>query len=114
MNSGAIQVRRDGAFAEVILANPGKRNALSSDVIRELVEAFEEVGRGDARGAILGATGPVFCAGHDYEDMIGRDLGGMQSLLLECTRLMRTIQGIPQPVVARVQGLATGAGCQMA
>src|SRR5438093_11569895 len=108
MSSGPIQVRRDGAFAEVILDHPGKRNALSSEIIRKLVGAFEEVGRGDARGVILGATGPVFCAGHDYEDMLGRDLEGMRSMLLECTRLMRTIQGLPQPVVARVQGLATG------
>src|SRR5262249_57147579 len=55
----------------------------------------------------------VFSSGHDFADMVERDLAGMRRLLATCTDLMLTIQRLPQPVVARVQGLATAAGCQL-
>ena len=55
----------------------------------------------------------MFCAGHDYADLVNRDLAGMRALLALCTEMMNAVQSIPQPVIARVQGLATGAGCQL-
>lgn len=92
---------------------PQRRNALSLQHMLELTEAFREVGRSNARGVILAANGPVFSAGHDFGDMVGRDLMAMRELLQTCTTLMETIQLIPQPVLARVHALATAAGCQL-
>jgi enoyl-CoA hydratase/carnithine racemase len=79
----------------------------------ELTSVFREVGDTTTRGVILAANGPVFSSGHDFADMVGQDLIFMRKLLSTCTTLMETIQSIPQPVLARVQGLATAAGCQL-
>ena len=92
---------------------PEKRNALSLSHMQSLTAAFEEVGASDALGVILAARGPVFSAGHDFADMAGADLGQMRALLFACTEMMNLIQSIPQPVIARVHGLATAAGCQL-
>jgi enoyl-CoA hydratase/carnithine racemase len=92
---------------------PERRNALSLAHLRELVDAFARVGQTDARGVILAGNGPVFSAGHDFADMAGADLAAMRSMLTTCAELMSTMQAIPQPVVARVHGLATAAGCQL-
>jgi enoyl-CoA hydratase/carnithine racemase len=92
---------------------PERRNALSLAHLRELVDAFARVGQTDARGVILAGNGPVFSAGHDFADMAGADFAAMRSMLTTCAELMSTIQAIPQPVVARVHGLATAAGCQL-
>jgi enoyl-CoA hydratase/carnithine racemase len=108
-----IALVREGDFAVVRMRRPEQRNALSEDHLGELLHAFQEIGRGDARGAILAADGPVFSAGHDFGDMAGRDLAGMEKLLAVCAEVMQTLQSIGQPVVAQVQGLATAAGCQL-
>jgi enoyl-CoA hydratase/carnithine racemase len=108
-----IAVERSGDFATIIMNRPQRRNALSLEHMRELITAFGEVGNGDARGIVLAGNGPVFSAGHDFADMAGADLPYMRSLLTTCTDLMTLIQQVPQPVVARVHGLATAAGCQL-
>jgi enoyl-CoA hydratase/carnithine racemase len=108
-----IRVELRDAYAEVTLAEPKRRNALSFDVLTELWRAFERLGESEALGVMLSAEGPVFSAGHDFADMAGRDLQAMRQLLRRCTDLMQTIQAIPQPVLARVHGLATAAGCQL-
>jgi enoyl-CoA hydratase/carnithine racemase len=92
---------------------PERRNSLSRAHMTELLDAFRRAGESDARGVILAGNGPVFSAGHDFADMAGADLAAMRSLLQLCTELMTTMQAIPQPVVARVHGLATAAGCQL-
>jgi enoyl-CoA hydratase/carnithine racemase len=82
--------------------------------MRELITALSTAGDApDTRAVVLAAAGPVFSAGHDFGDMVERDLEGMRRLLATCTELMLTIQRLPQPVVARVQGIATAAGCQL-
>jgi len=108
-----IEVARDGDFERVTMCRPERRNALSEEHLRELLHAFETIGKGASRGAILAAEGPVFSAGHDFADMSGRDLAASERLLGVCAELMRTIQSIGQPVVAQVQALATAAGCQL-
>src|SRR5690348_5714044 len=108
-----ILVERSGAFATITMNRPQRRNALSLEHMRELIAAFGEVGNGDARGIVLAGNGPVFSAGHDFADMAGADLPYMRALLSTCTDLMNLIQHVPQPVVARVHGLATAAGCQL-
>ena len=108
-----IKFASEGEFSIVTMGRPAERNALSEDHLRELLEAFRSIGEGKARGAILAAEGPVFCAGHDFSDMADRDLPAMRRLLEVCADLMKTNLGIPQPVIAQVEGLATAAGCQL-
>src|SRR5262249_17813144 len=67
----------------------------------------------DVRAIVLAGNGAVFCSGHDFADMVERDLDGMRRMLETCTDLMRTMQRVPQPVVARVHALATAAGGQL-
>jgi enoyl-CoA hydratase/carnithine racemase len=108
-----VLVQADGPFATIIMNRPERRNALSLEHMRELTAAFRQVGESDARGVILAGNGPVFSAGHDFADMAGADLGTMRELLWTCTELMTTMQRLRQPVIARVHGLATAAGCQL-
>src|SRR3954451_24043145 len=108
-----IVVERSGDFATVTMNRPQRRNALSLEHMRELITAFGELGNSDALGIVLAGSGPVFSAGHDFADTAGADLPYMRALLSTCTDLMNLIQHVPQPVVARVHGLATAAGCQL-
>ncbi len=102
-----------GEFATVTMNRPRRRNALSLAHMRELIAAFSQVGDSDALGVVLAGNGPVFSAGHDFADVADADLAAVRSLLRTCTELMTLMQQIPQPVVARVHGLATAAGCQL-
>src|SRR5262249_26564748 len=80
----------------------------------ELIAALEELGdRRDVRAIVVGGAGPVFSSGHDLGEMVGRDLAYYQRLFDVCTELMETIHRVPQPVIARVHGMATAAGCQL-
>ncbi|MGE5136066.1 MAG: enoyl-CoA hydratase-related protein [Gemmatimonadota bacterium] len=108
-----ILVERSGEFATVTMNRPQRRNALSLAHMRELIAAFTELGESDALGIVLAGNGPVFSAGHDFADVAEADLGAVRSLLKTCTELMDLMQQVPQPVVARVHGLATAAGCQL-
>jgi enoyl-CoA hydratase/carnithine racemase len=108
-----VRVEREGEFARVTMDVPERRNALSIEHMDQLLAAVREVGAGDARGLLLAAEGPVFCAGHDFGDMVGADLQAMRALLARCAEMMLALQSIPQPVLARVHGLAVGAGCQL-
>jgi enoyl-CoA hydratase/carnithine racemase len=113
MDFEQIVVTERGPFTTITMDRPERRNALSLAHMRELIEGFRQVGASDARGVILAASGPVFSAGHDFSDMAGADLVAMRELLWTCTELMTAIQRLPQPVIARVHGLATAAGCQL-
>jgi enoyl-CoA hydratase/carnithine racemase len=108
-----IAVSTTGAITTVTLNRPDKRNALSLPLMLELTEALQAVGRGAARGVILAANGPVFSAGHNFADMAGASLAQARELFAVCTRMMDTLQALPQPVIARVHALATAAGCQL-
>jgi enoyl-CoA hydratase/carnithine racemase len=108
-----VLVKRDGPTTRISMNRPQRRNALSEQHLRELLAAFEEAGRGDSSGIVLAGEGPVFSAGHDFADVASRDEQRVRELLELCTSLMRTIQSVPQVVIARVHGLATAAGCQL-
>jgi enoyl-CoA hydratase/carnithine racemase len=108
-----VLVERSGDFATVTMNRPQRRNALSLAHMRELITAFRQIGDSDALGIVLAGNGPVFSSGHDFADIADADLPAVRSLLLTCTELMELIQQVPQPVVARVHGLATAAGCQL-
>jgi len=108
-----VLVERSGEFTTITMNRPQRRNALSLDHMRELIQAFSAAGNSDALGIVLAGNGPVFSAGHDFADVADGDLSAVRSLLITCTDLMSLIQQVPQPVVARVHGLATAAGCQL-
>ena len=108
-----VLVERSDDFTTITMNRPQRRNALSLEHMRELIAAFRAVGESDALGIVLAGNGPVFSAGHDFADVADADLSAVRSLLLTCTELMTLMQQVPQPVVARVHGLATAAGCQL-
>lgn len=108
-----VLVDRAGDFATITMNRPERRNALSTAHMRELRAAFEEVAQSDALGIVLAGNGKVFSAGHDFADVAAGDMDGVRHMLDVCTSLMDTVQSVPQPVVARVHGLATAAGCQL-
>src|ERR671924_364006 len=113
MSEPDVLIRREGDFATITMNRPQRRNALSLTMLRALLAAFEQVGASDALGVVLAGNGPVFSAGHDFADVAGADYAAVRTMLRTCTELMRLMQQIPQPVVARVHGLATAAGCQL-
>jgi enoyl-CoA hydratase/carnithine racemase len=110
-----ILVERDGAIGTVTMNRPEKRNALSEALMGELMHAFRDLGRDrEVRAVVLAGNGPAFSAGHDLREMQARDIGAYRRIFDVCTELMTAIQAIPQPVVAKVRGIATAAGCQLA
>jgi enoyl-CoA hydratase/carnithine racemase len=114
MSYQTITVCFEDSLATVCLNRPDKRNALSLLCMRELIEVFGNIGRTpEIRAVILAAAGKAFSSGHDLSEMTGRTLPEYRELFNVCTDLMHKIQSIPQPVVARVQGIATAAGCQL-
>jgi enoyl-CoA hydratase/carnithine racemase len=109
-----IDVKACEGIVEITLNRPEKRNALTLAMIEEVSAALRETAVGPAWGIILRANGPVFCAGHDFDDMVTRDLQAMRQLMHACAEMMELIHEVPQPVLASVQGAAIGAGCQLA
>jgi enoyl-CoA hydratase/carnithine racemase len=109
-----IIVERDGPLSTVTMNRPERRNTLSIALMRELTDAFDVLGRdGAVRVVIVAGNGPAFSAGHDLREMIGSDEAVCQNVFAVCTELMLKVQQIPQPVIAKVHGIATAAGCQL-
>jgi enoyl-CoA hydratase/carnithine racemase len=97
------------------LNRPRSFNALSEAMLAALQREFETIARDDSvRVVILAAEGKAFCAGHDLKEMRAKpSLDYYQRLFAQCSDMMLTIQRLPVPVIARVQGIATAAGCQL-
>jgi enoyl-CoA hydratase/carnithine racemase len=96
------------------LNRPDKRNALSVELLGQLENAIEAIAADtDARVVVLAARGPVFSAGHDLSEMVGQSAEAYRELFELCSRVMLGLRRLPQPVIARVHGLATAAGCQL-
>jgi enoyl-CoA hydratase/carnithine racemase len=109
-----VVTARDGTVATVTMDRPERRNALSVAHMRELTAALQAVGEDRSLGVVvLAGAGPAFCAGHDLGEIAGADEDGLREVFDVCVALMETVQSIPQPVIARVQGIATAAGCQL-
>jgi enoyl-CoA hydratase/carnithine racemase len=109
-----LDVRTDGGVVFLTLNRPEKRNALSHALLAELEDVIGEVSRDTtARVVVIGARGPVFCSGHDLSEMRARSEDDYRELFAACSRVMLGLRRLPQPVVARVQGVATAAGCQL-
>jgi enoyl-CoA hydratase/carnithine racemase len=113
-SSAAVLVHQDEPAARITLNRPEKRNALSLAVMQGLIDTLRHVSDDpDVRVIVLEAAGPAFSSGHDLSEMIDRDVAFFHQLFEVCTELMETIHRLPQPVIAKVQGMATAAGCQL-
>src|SRR5678816_3423363 len=114
MTTEQVLVEVAGDLATVTLNRPDRRNALSEAMLRDLGSALERAASDPGvRAIVLAANGTVFSSGHDFSDMVDRDLDGMRRLLRVCADVMLGLARLPVPVVARVQGIATAAGCQL-
>ncbi len=103
-----------GVFT-LTLNRPLAFNALSEALLSALQDALGVVARDEgARAVVLAAAGKAFCAGHDLKEMRAEpSLAYYQALFAQCTKVMLAVQQLPVPVIARVQGIATAAGCQL-
>ena len=110
-----VRMETEGHLAVVTLNQPSRRNALSLELMLELISCLDqiEVDR-SVRAVVLAAAGTAFSSGHDLNEMVGRDINEYRKLFGVCTELMTKIQSVPQPVIAEVEGVATAAGCQLA
>ncbi len=108
-----LRVLRHAHTTTITLSRPERRNPLTLNTIEELISALNDAADSDALAVVIAADGPVFCAGHDFSEMLDKDLSQVQHLFARCASLMTRLAQIPQPVIASVHALATGAGCQL-
>lgn len=109
-----VLLERQGAIATITLNRPERRNALSLDMMLELIECLNGIASEPGLSVvILAAAGRAFSSGHDLHEMTGAQIPVYRRIFDVCTELMTRIQSIPQPVIAQVQGIATAAGCQL-
>jgi enoyl-CoA hydratase/carnithine racemase len=109
-----ITVEREGTTGRLTLNRPTRRNALSLALMQEAIAALQELSADpECRVIVIAGNGPAFSAGHDLSEMRGRERAFYDELFTVCTQLMQTIHHVPQPVIARVHGIATAAGCQL-
>jgi len=114
MSEPLLRVGTAGPVATIRLNRPRQRNALSMDLMRDLIAVLEGIGTNrEVAAVILAAEGSAFCAGHDLNEMVDRNVNEYRQIFDLCTDLMTAIQRIPQPVIAQVHGMATAAGCQL-
>ena len=105
----------EGETAFITLNRPEKINALSKQMIGEIIDALSGVSADESvKVVIIKAAGKHFCAGHDLKQMVGDGIKEYKFIFDQCTKMMQMIHEIPQPVIAQVQGVATAAGCQLA
>lgn len=131
-----VKRSQEGAIARLTLARPAQFNALSSALLTQLGDALRQIANdASVRVVVIAAEGKAFCAGHDLQEMLAmagetrtpqqfhpspqtlptpqNPPPGLETLFAQCSRLMMGIQRMPQPVIARVHGIATAAGCQL-
>jgi len=110
-----LQQRDERGVVTLTLNRPQSLNALSEAMLAALGEAFVALAEDESvRAVVLGASGRAFCAGHDLKEMRAEpSLEYYERLFAQCSTVMLAIQRLPVPVIARVHGLATAAGCQL-
>lgn len=111
-----LQVTKDArGVVTLTLNDPARFNALGSEMLAALQEALNGLAGDDTvRVVVLAGAGKAFCAGHNLKDMAAHpDLAWYQQLFTQCSRMMLSLHQLPVPVIARVHGMATAAGCQL-
>ena len=107
--------RDDGGVATLTLNRPQARNALSVAMMSAIEDALDAIANDrSVKVVVLAASGPGFCAGHDLRELRATpDRQYYEAVFAQCSRMMTGIVKLPQPVIARVHGIATAAGCQL-
>jgi enoyl-CoA hydratase/carnithine racemase len=110
-----VELDRDDIVAHLVLNRPERRNALSQEVMVEMLQALDAVASDETtRVLVIEGRGPAFSAGHDLAEMdANRAADFYEELFATCVRLMTRVHELPQPVIAKVHGVATAAGCQL-
>ncbi len=112
--ASGLLIESAGGVVRVTLNRPERRNALSEALLTELSATLASIAADKtARVVVLAAAGTVFSSGHDLSEMPGRAEDEYHTLFARCSQVMQQLRTLPQPVIARVQGLATAAGCQL-
>ncbi|HEX4926776.1 MAG TPA: enoyl-CoA hydratase [Burkholderiales bacterium] len=112
----AILLREDrDSICTLTMNRPAQMNLLTSEMLSSLQQALESIEKDTSiRVVILAAAGKGFCAGHDIKEIRAlEELPKIEALFAKCSRMMQTLTSLPQPVIARVQGAAAAAGCQL-
>jgi enoyl-CoA hydratase/carnithine racemase len=115
MDQALLESRDARGVVTLTLNRPASFNALSEELLAALQAALDKLhGDDSVRAVVLAAAGKAFCAGHHLKEMIARpELAYYQKLFAQCSRMMLALQKLPVPVLAKVQGIATAAGCQL-
>ena len=115
MDTLVLKTMDDRGVVTLTMNRPEAFNALSEAMLEALQRELDAIGADErARVVVLGGAGKAFCAGHDLKEMRAvPTLGYYERLFAQCGRVMMTILRLPVPVIARVQGIATAAGCQL-
>lgn len=109
-----LLVELSDRVGRITLNRPERRNALSLELLSELHDLLADIADdAETAAVVIEGAGPVFSAGHDLSEMIDRDSSFYSKLFDRCTEVMMGIQALPQPVIAKVHGVATAAGCQL-
>jgi enoyl-CoA hydratase/carnithine racemase len=115
MASRLVEVCTGTPIARLILDRPERRNALSVAMMHEMLAGLDLVAADrTARVLVIEGRGPVFSAGHDLDEILEtRSSNSLEQLFETCAALMMRVHTVPQPVIAKVHGVATAAGCQL-
>lgn len=115
MSDLLLQSRDDRGVVTLTLNDPTRFNALGTQMLSQLHDALDDIAQdAHVRAVVLAAHGKAFCAGHNLKDMAAQpQLSYYQALFAQCSRMMLRIARLPVPVIARVHGMATAAGCQL-
>jgi enoyl-CoA hydratase/carnithine racemase len=105
---------RDG-ICTLTMNRPQQMNLLTGEMLSALQKAFDEISSSrEIRVVVIAGAGKGFCAGHDLKEIRAlKELPKIEALFNQCSRMMQTIPQLPQPVIAKVQGAAAAAGCQL-
>jgi len=112
----SILFEKDGAVGYITLNRPEQRNALSLELMDEMQKQIDSLSEDrSVKVIVIKGNGPSFCVGHDINELVGEDydLEHFQNVFSICSKLMQSLQEIPQPVIAQVHGAALAAGCQL-
>lgn len=115
-SADAVLLRADrNGVAWLTLNRPAARNALTLGLMAALTDEMDRIAHDPAvRVVVIGGAGPAFCAGHDLREMRSRpERAAYEETFTACSRLMLAVVRLPKPVIARVHGIATAAGCQL-
>jgi enoyl-CoA hydratase/carnithine racemase len=114
LNYQDIRFQLEDGIGFVTLNRPEKRNALSLNLMAEMIGLLQDVRKDEeVRVLIIRAAGPVFSSGHDLSEMKEGNVVSYRGVFGACTEMMEALRNLPQPVIAQVQGMATAAGCQL-